>query len=40
VSRIRQKLLRMTLLPTVLIAAPTGTGLASVGAPCTIRTRA
>ena len=39
-SRIFQKLLRVTPLPTVLMAVPIGAGLASVGAPCTVRTRA
>ena len=38
-SRSFQKLLRVTLLPTVLIAAPIGAGAANVGAPCTSRTR-
>jgi len=39
-SRSFQKLVRVTLLPTVLIALPTGAGLASDGLPCTSLTRA
>ena len=39
-SRIRQKFERVTPLPTVLIAVPTGAGLARVGPPWTVLTRA
>jgi hypothetical protein len=38
-SRSFQKLVRVTLLPTVLMAVPMGAGLASVGPPCTSMTR-